>query len=730
MEKLFKNVAINKKLVINDINNIGKINNSIDKVYIIISNNNNVKKKYIEILMKKLNINYLEISIDEDKTDYKKIDDHFINFNFIYRSVTINKLNKYLTYIWCLNDIVENNYKNSIILYDNIFISKQSNNIINNLLDNLILDYDYLILGYQSYIDSKKNFLHRNIYLLDKDKTDNINAIYCSNNAAKKIFNNAVKKIHVNQKIKVDIKLYIKLDIKLDINNINNLNNINHLLKLFDNKRIGIIYPELFIYSENILKNDTISDLKKISDYYYLDFDLINVSKLLDISLYKNYRTNDFIIILLENFFGKNIEKVKYYFELFKSNHDFLNTEDYLQLIDNSLDKWDREFYKYVDKYCKSSNINSAELIKNPIEYNKYLERYWNQNYKNFSCPVLFHKQLLNITNKRKIHYEIKVESKISRLNICHLHCFDIDRFDEFYGEYYKKILEYMDIIVTYCIGDNIQNLGITILKINNYGYDIGAKFSFMSYLNRLNIEYKYILFLQSKSAINIRKYLYRSLIYNLHLLKDLDALEASKCGGFFPPQICSGGNSQIIYNDICDFDIKRERQFRDILRQKYHSNIEYIDDFERYLKISESIKMVTVYPYGNMYILHNKIANILFSDIEIYKCLNDKDSFDYGWVKKQYNINYNNVNFVYHCFKKFGLINNNLKMREIEKKYVLSDFMVEHIYERIIFKIIKNFGMDIKILHNINNNNKDKNTNNINIFSQKLNKYFFSKIK
>jgi hypothetical protein len=116
--------------------------------------------------------------------------------------------------------------------------------------------------------------------------------------------------------------------------------------------------------------------------------------------------------------------------------------------------------------------------------------------YQNF--PFLFGKYILGLKDpETKIKYEIISEnlSLDDRNNKrkAHLHCSDIDQFNQIYNEeYIIQIEKYCSIIITFVNGypDNNLTNKFTIIKITNKGLDIGAKFICVNYLKDININY------------------------------------------------------------------------------------------------------------------------------------------------------------------------------------------------------------------------------------------------
>ena len=116
-----------------------------------------------------------------------------------------------------------------------------------------------------------------------------------------------------------------------------------------------------------------------------------------------------------------------------------------------------------------------------------------------FLTPRLFHKYILGLADpKADIKYQVRRALSLPVLKgglLAHLHCYDISKFREIYGNYIETIYNYFSIIVTYSRGivRNIMNKQIALLKIPNKGRDIGAKFCMVQYLKDHKIDYSYI---------------------------------------------------------------------------------------------------------------------------------------------------------------------------------------------------------------------------------------------
>jgi hypothetical protein len=310
-------------------------------------------------------------------------------------------------------------------------------------------------------------------------------------------------------------------------------------------------------------------------------------------------------------------------------------------------------------------------------------------NYKNY--PFLFGKYLLGLNEPESpIPYEIIKENVttefIQNKRKAHLHCFNIEKFNYFYNSYLDKISKYCSIIITYVCGDssNFSHNNYTLIKIRNKGMDIGGKFVCVNYLKDKNIDYENILFLHSKTDDNLRCIFFDSLINNIDYI--YNKLEKN-IGGFLPPWIFNGDNNDIIIGD----DLNHKFSFK----SKIDRNYKYLNEISDFLGLDNNF---SIFPAGNCYVLNKDIIESIFLKKELYNILNDETSCDLFWVTKYYsNLFHENekIDKIYKKIVENKLIPNNLSC--INNK--LSDCMIEHIFERIIIKIIKKKGFNIEIL-------------------------------
>lgn len=289
-----------------------------------------------------------------------------------------------------------------------------------------------------------------------------------------------------------------------------------------------------------------------------------------------------------------------------------------------------------------------------------------------YKYPYLFHKYLLGISTPNKpITYKLIQHTPYNKTFnnnklFAHLHCYDISKFNEIYGEYIEKICSFFKVVITFSIGEsNINNKRYVIIKIPNKGMDIGAKYCMVQYLNDCNISYEYILFLHSKSNIETRYKYFTPLIENINkgFIDNINNYD-----GYFPDiqwEIQGNklkmitGNPQFANSNLPEINLENRNDL-----------LGYIGCENRTNRFVE----------GNVYILSKKIVDILFVDKKLYNILNGPYDFDYNWVRKRYGLS-GGVNNIYNYFK-----TNNLP----PKDKLSYDGYIEHAFERVVLNLIK----------------------------------------
>ena len=296
--------------------------------------------------------------------------------------------------------------------------------------------------------------------------------------------------------------------------------------------------------------------------------------------------------------------------------------------------------------------------------------------------------KLLNIKMFEKnsiqhIQYEIiqnNVTSEFINNKLwCHLHCFDIDKFTAYYGEYINNINKYFSVIVTYSKGTSIPNYNFCILKIPNRGMDIGGKFCCIDFLNKNNIVFDFILMLHSKSHDYSRKQYFN--LMNLNFLETIvHHLDINY--GVYTINLLHQGNFML---------------------NNFTSNYSPWDNNTYHMTyIIDKLALPTynnVFAEGNVYILQQDVANYLFDNrFNFYSILNYENSFDYSWFIHYYNVKHMNYADAYNKYlneKLFG--NNNATGKGWNG---LADSMFEHAFERVPFGVCKLLNKKIHIFN------------------------------
>ena len=176
-----------KVKVINFVNNklepntTSEINNSLQKIYVINLLENEIRRNYIMVLMKKQNINFTLVIVEKIPIEV---------YNIIHKISNISKPEAgcLISHLWCLNDIIKHNYQNAVIFEDDIILHK---NFKNMLLEKLKTKYDLLLLGACDFNFSQHNYknIKNNVYNPTVfDKLYGAHANYYSLEGAKKMF--------------------------------------------------------------------------------------------------------------------------------------------------------------------------------------------------------------------------------------------------------------------------------------------------------------------------------------------------------------------------------------------------------------------------------------------------------------------------------------------------------------------------------------------------------------
>jgi len=318
LELLMENIKEYKHLNINIKNSnykseksskLNKINEVVSKIYVINLFEDIRKRNYINVLFKKYNIDYNLIIVD--KID-KKIYDKLVDKN----QVSVSELGCCMSHMWCLMDIIKNNYKNAIIFEDDVILSKTfTESFLHILKKNPKLDF--LMLGAHDYNFSQIHYKNvKDGLYRPENKFKNLfgaHANYYSNAGAQKMLN--IRALNLS---------FFDNDYNLLFNTLPNS---------------YICYPNLAI--ANVSESRINHEKKFFTDYeigyYNLCFNNINLNNynliytnLLDLSLLSNDDTvSTFINKCVKNVFNGN--KASFIFKRFVL--DFFTLSDLKNIL-------------------------------------------------------------------------------------------------------------------------------------------------------------------------------------------------------------------------------------------------------------------------------------------------------------------------------------------------------------------------------------------------------------
>jgi hypothetical protein len=322
--------------------------------------------------------------------------------------------------------------------------------------------------------------------------------------------------------------------------------------------------------------------------------------------------------------------------------------------------------------------------------------------------PFLFHKFILGLSNpdndiKYNIISGISIDNVKEHQMVAHLHCYNIDKFEYFYAKYMNVIQLYCTLsIVTFSVGNELNTPkydNMVVLHVPNVGMDIGGKYACIDFMKTKGVNYNHILFLHSKQDDLMRKSYWEPLLLNMGQIVRLMKTD-NNIGVFVPPLIFMGDYANIIYKDHF-IDPKN------VTCRWNFGNSLYVNELDRYNHYQEKNYL---FPEGNCFVSKRSVAEMLYGDKLMYNLLNAPTSFDAVWVKAYYGGRMlkdvgQNIREIYRFFRSSRSRNrvygNNIAWGAGHKGH--ADNMIEHTYERMIFKAVQKLGLRVKIMPWIN---------------------------
>lgn len=425
-------------------------------------------------------------------------------------------------------------------------------------------------------------------------------------------------------------------------------------------------------------------------------------------SIPTNYQVSELMVKLHYDLFGRH-DKLPY-LAIFKYVPLDFNWKDYVYLNPDISDicttdiraksHYERLGFHQTRKYFISEEEKA--------QISEYVEK---QNLTYEKHPFLFHKFILGLSKpdnaiKYSIISNISTDNVKEHQMVAHLHCYNIDKFEYFYANYMNVIQLYCTLsIVTFSVGNelNIPKYdNMVVLHVPNIGMDIGAKYACIDFMKKKGVYYNHILFLHSKQDDLMRKSYWEPLLLNMAQIVRIMKTD-KKIGVFVPPLIFMGDYANIIYKDHF-IDPKN------VTCRWNFGNSLYVNDLDRYNQYQQK---TCLFPEGNCFVSKRSVAEMLYGDAVMYNLLNTTTSFDAVWVKAYYGGRMlkdvgHNIREIYRFFRsshsshsRTRVYGNNIAWGAGHKGH--ADNMIEHSYERMVFKAVQKLDLQVKIMPWIN---------------------------
>lgn len=302
--------------------NVGfhSINNFIcsklNKIYVINLKKDVIRRHYILVLMKKYKINFTLVVVE-------KIDDFFWT-RLNQKGLSRGEIGCCLSHLYCLKDVIENEYENCIIFEDDIIFHKNFHRLFEQVFCKG-MDYDFLMLGACDFsfasIHSKQ--VSNSLYRIDPSakKVYGAHANYYSLAGAKKMFE---LKSNINDFSFFD-KDYVPMFEAFPKSAFICYPNL--VVSDISTTNLDHEYPFLSIQENNYYKKCFLDF--RFSDYHFIYLDLFLKHKDVQIRDDDNYES--LVTRLLERTFfnGEKVREIKG-----RLSFDFFLLKDFIPLFD------------------------------------------------------------------------------------------------------------------------------------------------------------------------------------------------------------------------------------------------------------------------------------------------------------------------------------------------------------------------------------------------------------
>jgi len=289
-----KNYKVRIINIVNDKNEDIELNKIVKNIFVINLIDNIVKRNYITVLMEKYKINFTFVIVERISSElYQKLCKNSL--------ISKGELGCCLSHLWCLYQIIKNNYENAVIFEDDIILHKNFIKHFLNILYNK--NIDFLLLGAHDFSFSQLNYKNIKNYLYSpNEKTCNLygaHANYYYLQGAKRMFAIRTSEISFFDKEYMLMFNYFKDTSficypNLVVSNITD-SSLNHERKVlsnleleyykkcfikFDFKQYNYIYLNLLNNSIKINENDSYENyINKCLYYLFYNFDKTEIIK-------------------------------------------------------------------------------------------------------------------------------------------------------------------------------------------------------------------------------------------------------------------------------------------------------------------------------------------------------------------------------------------------------------------------------------------------------------------
>jgi hypothetical protein len=328
-------------------------------------------------------------------------------------------------------------------------------------------------------------------------------------------------------------------------------------------------------------------------------------------------------------------------------------------------------------RYIRSKN-------KMPEFLNNYLKT---NNIKNITeiqtCKHLFHKYYLNIKNcNEKITYNVIYSTINKNINkILCIHCYDFSKVDDYFKEIISEYNKNYTIIITFTIGGFTNDFlnrfdSLVLLKIKNKGVDIGSKLICMQYFKDIQLDYKFALFLHSKSDDIDRNQFMKPFIGRSILL-----------------EYVFENNIDCIFPDYHNIYVNKNLNNNCIKGME-----KYYEEFCSFFNITKDSECL--FNGTNVFALTKKFIDLFSENLAfLYNNLNEDNDYDYNWHKLYYGLNNLTLEEDYKFYLNNKNIGNDWYLRNSLHENGIRNGCYEHIFERMWINILKSYNCNFIVL-------------------------------